>query len=158
VTNIETIGGFEVHFGSVTNYVALNANLRVGRFNDYFYNASGLKMRDKTPNLEKMPANRSFYPGNVNRKWQFYFYSKPSFRFALNNRLLQGGIFTGEDSPYTIPGDQLKRFYTNVEFGYGIVYNRIGMLFLQQFRSPEFVGAKPTTWGTVYLFVGMGGK
>jgi hypothetical protein len=35
VENIETIGGFEVNFGTLTNYIALNANLRVGKFNDY---------------------------------------------------------------------------------------------------------------------------
>ncbi len=156
VQNIEAIGGFEVNFGTVTNYVALNANLRVGKFNDFFFNSSGLKMRDKVPDFLKFGSKRPFFPANINRKWQVYFFAKPSFRFALNNSLLQGGIFNRKTSPYLIPADQLNRFYVNVEFGYGIVRNRFGVLYLQQFRSPEFQTAYATTWGTVYFFVGMG--
>lgn len=158
VENMETIGGFEVNFGTITNYVALNANLRVGKLNDYFYNSSGLKMRDKTASREKMPPRRPFYPANINRKWQVYFFAKPSFRFALNNSLLQAGLFNRNSSPYFLPGDQLERFYVNVEFGYGVVCRKFGILYLQQFRSPEFVGAHPTTWGTVYFLIGFGGR
>lgn len=158
VENIETIGGFEVNFGTITNYVGLNANLRVGKFNDYFYNSSGLKMRNKSPSFEKFPARRPFYPNNINRKWQYYFFAKPSFRFALNNSLLQGGLFAFSKNPYTVPSDQLNRFYVNVEFGYGLVFNRTGLLFLQQFRSKEFITAQSTTWGTIYLMFGFGGK
>lgn len=158
VENIETIGGFEANFGSVTNYIALNANLRIGKFNDYFYNSSGLKMRNKHITSDKYPTLRPFYPNNINRKWQYYFYAKPSFRFALNNSLLEGSWLRFNKNPYVLNGDQINHFYVNVEFGYGIVFNRMGVMYLQQYRSPEFKTAKPTTWGALYLLIGMGGN
>jgi lipid A 3-O-deacylase len=158
VENIETIGGFEVNFGTLTNYIALNAQLRIGKFNDYFYNSSGLKVRHKTPTLEDLKPGRSFFPANINRRWQYYFYAKPSFRFALNNSLLQGGVLSFKPNPYALDSDELQRFYAHVEFGYGIVYNRVGLLLVQQFRTPEFQTAKPSTWGGVYLIFGLGGK
>lgn len=154
--SIETIGGFEVNFGSISNFIALNANIRIGKFNDYFYNSSGLKMRNKSVNAEKM--TRPYFPNNINRNWQYYFYAKPSFRFELNNSLLQGGLFEFSKSPYTLNSDLLSRFYVNVEFGYGLVYKRTGLLYLQQFRSKEFTSGNPSTWGTVYLMFGFGGR
>ncbi len=155
VQNIEAIGGFEVNFGTITNSIGLNTNLRIGVFNDYFYNSSGLKMKEKSIRSERLPASRSFYPKNINRKFQLYFYVKPSFRFALNNSLLEGSFIRFGQNPYVLKGDQINRFYMNADFGYGLVMNRIGLLFLQSFRSPEFVNAKPTTWGTLYLFFGL---
>jgi hypothetical protein len=156
VKNIETIGGFEINFGSVTNYISLNNQIRLGLFNDYFFNASGLKMRNKYVDGEALPCRKNFFAQNINRNIQAYFFVKTSFRFTLYNSLLQGGPLNSGSNIYVIPNDALKRFYFNGEFGYCFAYKRFSVMYTQMFRSPEFITAKQSKWGTLTLLFGLG--
>jgi lipid A 3-O-deacylase len=155
VNRIETIALMEVNAGTVTNYLGVGGTVRFGRFNDYFFNASGLKMKNKDLKIEKL--KRSIFVSNLNRDLQHYFFVRTSFRFALNNSLLQGGIFTYYKSPYVLSDDALERFYFNGEFGYTIVYKKLGFTFSQFYRSAEFKTSRAAQWGSISLLIGMGG-
>lgn len=156
VRNIETISGFEMNFGTVTNYIGLNNQFRLGLFNDYFFNSSGLKMRNKFVNGQAFPTRKTFYSENINRDFQAYFFVKSSFRFALHNTLLQGGFFENQNNVYTIPSDALRRLYLNGEFGFAMAFKKFALIYTQLFRSPEFVTAKQSRWGALTIVVGLG--
>ncbi len=155
VKNIETISGFELNIGTITNYVALNTQVRLGLFNDYFYNSSGLKMREKGIIA---PNRKTYYTENINRDFQVYFFAKPSIRFTLYNSLLEGSPLQNDKSNYVIPSDDLNRLYYNIEFGYALAFRRFSLMYSQQVRSPEFKTAKFSKWGAITLIVGMRGR
>jgi lipid A 3-O-deacylase len=153
--NIEMMGNFEANIGTVTNYFGLGATFRVGLFNDYFLNEFGLRQgKNKVKRYTKCtdPKKRTrFYSQNLDRKFQFYAYIKPSFRIVIDNSLLEGGIFHYDESPYVLRADRLKRFYAHSEFGFCLAYRGVGLTFSQLFRTPEFDGAFDTHWGALTL-------
>ena len=152
---LETLGIMEVNAGTVTNFIGVGGQTRVGRFNDYFYNSSGLKMKDKQYDADELA--QAPFPENLNRDFQFYFFARATFRFALDNSTLEGGLFSFKRSPYVLTSDDIQRFYLNAQFGITVVLGRVGISFSQLYRSKEFVKGNPTHWGALRVVLGFGG-
>ena len=126
---VDIIGVMEANVGTVSNYMGLGGMIRVGWFDDYFHDIMQVK-------------------GKTN-KWQAYVYIRPMVRIVADNALLQGGIFTYYKSPYTIPRDDISRYYMNSEFGYSFTFRNMNVTYSQNIRTPEFKGAKNMFWGAV---------
>jgi lipid A 3-O-deacylase len=124
--NVDLIGVMELNIGTVSNYMGFGGMLRVGWFDDYFKNI--------------------FQVDGIN-KWQIFAFARPLVRIVADNSLLQGGIFTFRESPYRIPKDDLRRYYLETEFGYGISYHKFNFTYSQCVRTAEFKGAKNMQWG-----------
>lgn len=152
---LETIGLVEVNAGTVSNYVGFGGQVRLGRFNDFFYNSSGLKMKEKKYDEEDF--KRIPFISNLNRNFQFYFTARASFRFALDNSLLEGGFFSFKNSPFVLTSDEIHRFYMHAQFGVTLVIRKVSISFSQFYRSKEFIKGNPTHWGGIRLIFGMGG-
>ena len=125
--NVDIIGIMETNVGTVMNYMGFGGMIRVGWFDDYFQNI--------------MPVN-----GKTN-KWQAFVYMRPVVRIVADNSLLQGGMFTFYKSPYTIPRDDINRYYMNTDFAYSLSYRNFNFTYSQSIRTPEFRGAKNMFWG-----------
>lgn len=151
-SRLETLALMEVNAGTVSNYIGVGGQMRVGRFNDYFYNSSGLKMKNKTYSVEELKGIP--YAENLNRNFQIYFFARASFRFALDNSTLEGGLFSFRRSPYVLTSDEVQRFYLNAQFGLSLVFRKIGISFSQFYRSREFVKGNPTHWGAIRFVFG----
>lgn len=152
---LEAISVVEVNAGTVSNFVGFGGQVRLGRFNDFFYNSSGLKMREKEydeEDLEIIP-----FVSNLNRDFQFYFTARATFRFALDNSLMEGGFITYKNSPFVLTSDDIQRFYMHAQFGMTLVIRKIGITFSQFYRSKEFIEGNPTHWGGIRLVIGLGG-
>lgn len=130
---VDIIGTLEANVGTVMNYMGFGGMVRVGWFDDYFQDIMQVK-------------------GKTN-KWQAYVYMRPLVRIIADNALLEGGIFTYFKSPYTIPRDDISRYYMNTEFGYSLSFRNMNMTYSQSVRTPEFRGAKNMFWGaTTFSF------
>jgi lipid A 3-O-deacylase len=132
--NVDLMGILELNIGTVSNYMGFGAMLRVGWFDDYFKN---------------------IFQVDGNNPWQIFAFARPLVRIVADNSLLQGGLFSYRDSPYRIPKDDLKRYYMETEFGYGISYHKFNFTYSQCVRTAEFEGAKNMYWGKmsfVYSF------
>ncbi|MBL7815145.1 MAG: lipid A deacylase LpxR family protein [Saprospiraceae bacterium] len=131
---VDVIGLLETNVGTVTNYMGFGGMIRVGWFDDYFHDIMQLK--------------------GIKNRWQLYVYMRPIVRIVADNSLLQGGMFTYYKSPYTIPRDDINRYYMNSEFGYSISYRNINFTYSQYVRTPEYKGAKNMFWGATTFSVG----
>ena len=159
--NIEILGSAEMNFGTVTNFAGLGATFRFGRFNDYFYNESGLpfgldvQSQSEFVTCNTSLAERKFFKENLERKFQFYAFLKPQFRVVIDNSLLEGGFFSYANSPHTLDSDDIKRLYMNMEVGAVLaIGNSFSITYSQLFRTPEFKDALTTRWGAITATVG----
>lgn len=152
---LETIGLMEVNAGTVTNFIGVGGQTRLGIFNDFFYNSSGLKMKNKVYSEKRL--KKTPFPQNLNRKFQIYFTARTSFRFALDNSTLEGGIFSYKRSRYVLTSDQITRFYLNSKFGLTMVLNKFSISYSQLYRTKEFINGNATHWGSIKLVFGLGG-
>ena len=132
---VDVIGVLEANVGTVMNYMGFGGTVRVGWFDDYF--------------SDIMQVN-----GGRNR-WQAYVFMRPVVRIVADNALLQGGMFTFFRSPYTIPRDDVSRYYMNSEFGYALSYRRFNFTYSQCIRTPEFRGAKNMFWGAATFSIAL---
>ena len=132
--NVDIIGVFETNIGTVMNYMGFGGMVRVGWFDNYFHDIMQVK-------------------GNQN-KWQAFVFMRPVVRIVADNALLEGGLFTYYKSPYTIPRDDISRYYMNSEFGYSLSYRNFNVTYSQSVRTPEFRGAKNMFWGATTFSYG----
>lgn len=169
--SFDLIGMVEGHLGTVTNYLGTGVMLRIGQFNDYFQNATGLYDARLTarpvtdPNLYsridsarrerlKNPHNRKQPESFVNRRFQAYGFMRPIVRAVLDNSFLQGGWTSRFRNVYTIPSEDIERFYVNVEYGGVLAFGRTQLTYSQLFRTREFRQGKLQQWGRLSLLVG----
>lgn len=131
---VDIIGVMEANVGTVSNYMGFGGMIRVGWFDDYFHDIMQVK-------------------GKTN-KWQAYVYMRPLVRIVADNALLQGGMLTFYKSPYTIPRDDINRYYMNSEFGYSLTFRNFNFTYSQNIRTPEFKGAKNMFWGGMSFAMG----
>ena len=97
------------------------------------------------------------FVSNLNRDFQFYFTARASFRFTLDNSLLEGGIFSYKNSPFILTSDEIQRLYMHAQFGITFVIKKVSISFSQFYRSKEFIKGNPTHWGGIKLILGLGG-
>ena len=139
----ELIGLVEADAGTLSNKIAAGLTFRVGRYNSYFshYEKPGIPIRDGA--------------ANSYMKYQFYFYLKPVLVAFMDNSVLQGGMFTGYHSVYTIPTDSLTRYY--MQFEYGIVFGikRFGISVDEKLRTRAYTGSQVVQVGNITLFIGL---
>lgn len=169
--SFDLIGMVEGQLGTVTNFIGAGGMLRIGQFNDYFQNATGLydsrlSVRPVTdPSLyNRMDLTRleqtNALPDNkhaqlpTNRRFQAYGFMRPLIRAVLDNSFLQGGWTSRYRNPYTIPSEEIERFYINVEYGGVLSYGRTQLTYTQSFRTREFRFGKVQQWGRISLLLG----
>ncbi len=167
----DLIGMVEGNLGTVTNYIGAGGMLRIGQFNDYFQNATGLydprltahsvadptlysRMDSVRREQLKGPSNHKHPQSPANRRFQLYGFMRPLIRAVLDNSFLQGGWTSRFRNPYTIPSEDIERFYINVEYGGVLSYGRTQLTYSQSFRTREFQQGKVQQWGRISLLFG----
>jgi hypothetical protein len=175
--NFDLFQTVEGHAGTVTNFIGFGSTLRVGKFNDYFQNCTGLYEKDLILSEPRKMTNSQMYSKSSfieskqikidsttlienasNQKTQYYFYITPTVRTVLDNSFLQGGWINSRTTPYRLTPDEIERFYINVEYG-GVFSSELWgkkfqLTFVQAFRTAEFVNGKIQQWGKVDLLIG----
>lgn len=136
----DVIGDVEGAVGSLMNVAGVGGTLRIGLFNDYFQNPTGLYDAD----------------GTARRKFQCYAFMRAGFRAVLDNALLQGGWLNGSRNYYALPAVELRHFYGQVDVGGVIAGKNAQLTFTQHLRTPEFVSALADQWGHLSLLVRVG--
>lgn len=167
----DLIGMMEGHIGTVTNYLGTGLMIRIGQFNDYFLNATGLydprlanrlvaepklynKMNPATQEKLTNARNDKRPESPVDRRFQLYGYMRPIIRVVLDNSFLQGGWTSRSRNPHTIPSENIERFYVNMEYGGVVSFGRTQLTYSQSFRTREFRQGKTQQWGRLSLLIG----
>ncbi len=135
----DVIGQVEGNIGTLSNYAGMGTQLRIGLFNDYFQNATG---------LYSPPVGRSKYP---RRNVQFYAFLGTSFRAVLDNSLLQGGWLSGKTNFYALPAVEMKHFIGLIDFGGAIVVKNFQFTFTQSLQTPAFIAGLDHQYGHLSL-------
>ncbi len=139
----ELIGLIEANAGTLYNKITTGLTFRAGNYNSYFsyYEQPGVRL------------NKNYI--NKNKKGQFYFYLRPTFTALMDNSALQGGMFTGRQSVYTISADDLNRF--TMQFEYGIIFgiNRCALGVEERVITPEYKNAITMQFGSFVFFIGL---
>lgn len=171
--SFDVLGLVEGHVGTVTNYVGAGGMLRMGQFNDYFQNATGLfdayaprshpdyeqlyqnsERLAPTRQRRKQQANQAYQRQTpANQHFQLYAFMRPVLRTVLDNSFLQGGWLT-RNNPHTIKAEEVERFYVNVEYGGVLAYKKVQVAYVQSFRTREIRTGPTQQWGKVCLLVG----
>jgi lipid A 3-O-deacylase len=139
----EVIGLLGSDAGTLYNQITTGLTFRAGNYSSYFSNSEKPGVR-----LEK---------GKVHNKssYQYYFYMKPMVTAFMDKSVLQGGMFTGRNSPYTIPQDSLTRVFMEFEYGLVVGYKRFGISVSEKSRTPEFKNDPIIQWGNFTVYVGL---
>ncbi len=141
--NFELIGQIGADAGTLNNQITTGINFRMGRFNSYF------------SNYEKPGRGSVNNEANKYKNFQFFFYVKPFFTAFMDNSLLQGGMFTGYNSVYTIPQDSLTHFYMQFEYDIVIGTKRFGFSVNEKLRTAEFKNADNIQVGNFTFYIGL---
>lgn len=75
----------------------------------------------------------------------------PEFRLVGYDATLQGGIFRGADSPYTLNGHEVNRLVGQITGGAHVGIGKLGLTFSHTYLAPEFTGGRRHAWGTVVI-------
>ncbi|UHG92002.1 lipid A deacylase LpxR family protein [Spirosoma oryzicola] len=140
---VDIIGHVDGNIGMLSNYVTMGTLLRIGLFNDYFQNATGLYD----------PSS-----GQSRRRIQFYATLGTSFRAVLDNSLLQGGWFKGVDNYYALPAVELEHFLGLIDVGGVVAYKNVQLSFTQSLQTSEFKRGLDHQWGRFGLLFRCGHK
>ncbi|GAB3896436.1 lipid A deacylase LpxR family protein [Spirosoma agri] len=132
----DVIGRVDATLGMLSNQASMGTLLRIGLFNDYFQNATGLY----DPSM-----------GHSRRRVQVYATMGMAFRAVLDNSILQGGWFNGVDNYYALPAVELKHFLGLMDFGAVVAYRNVQLSFTQSVRTQEFKNGLDHQWGRVNL-------
>lgn len=131
----DLIGGLEGNVGTLSNYAGTSLLLRLGLFNDYFQNATGLYERNK-------PNQHPF---------QVYAFARPTLRAVLDNSLLTGGWFNHNREPYSLPFTELRHGYAQLEYGVTLAYKGFSGSYSIIWRGREYRTGEAQPWGRILL-------
>jgi lipid A 3-O-deacylase len=138
--NLQVLGLLSTNLGTLSNNVNAGLIVRAGLFSDYF------------SNYERQTSNQRINPY---RKFQLFFFVRPTVRFVMNDSVLQGGIFTHRQADYVLNSDFLNHAFMQVEYGGVLMHNRLGISFSEKLITPQFKGAPSQQVGNITLFVGI---
>jgi hypothetical protein len=126
----DIIGSISANAGTVTNYLKMGGLVRLGLFNDYFQ-------------------------GSLKQNEEISLFFSPNICFFYDQALLEGGFTTrsAHNFPYTIPREQMKHFYYDMQFGASINIKKVKIIYTQNLRSPEFLTALNSYWGSIGVSV-----
>lgn len=132
---VDIIGRVDANIGTLSNYATMGTLIRIGQFNDYFLNATGL------------------YTASGTHRFQFYATLGTSFRAVLDNSILQGGWFNGTHNYYALPAVELRHFLGLIDFGGVIAYKNAQLSFTQSLQTVQFKSGLDHQWGRIsFLF------
>ena len=141
--NFQIIGLIGADAGTLYNQITAGLTFRAGKYNSYFSNY------EKAVNPDNLNSKETY------KKFQFFFYMKPIVTAFMDSSTLQGGMFTGRDSDYTIKSDDLTHYYMQFEYGFIIGTKRFGLSINQKLRTAEFKNATNIQVGNLTLFIGL---
>ena len=141
--NLELLGNVEGNAGTLVNNMGLGLQFRAGKFFNYFSN-----------------YERPTFKGNSNapappNRFQFFFYMKTNGVAVMDDATLQGGFFSHNQSPYRISKDSINRFYMQYEYGIVIANKRVGFVFAEKIRTPEFKRSYAEQIGNLTFYIGL---
>ncbi len=139
----EVIGLLEADAGTLSNKITTGLTFRMGTYNSYFSNY-------EKPGLQTSKERHEAY-----KKVQFFFYVKPTFTAFVDNSTLEGGMFSGYGSVYTLNKDSLTRFYMQFEYGLILGSGRCGVSINEKLRPAEYKNAPTIQVGNLTFFVGL---
>jgi lipid A 3-O-deacylase len=140
---LQVIGILEANAGSLSNNLSTGLLVRAGIFNSYFSNF-------EKPGTSEEASNKTGY-----KKFQFFFFLRPTATAFMDNSVLQGGMFTGRTSPYIIKSDDLTRVFMQFETGIVIGHKNFGLSISEKMRSAEFKNAVTQQVGNIIVYMGI---
>lgn len=135
--------GYEKQLFRYRNFFSIQSNsgLQVGTL---FTNASvGF-------NTAAGLINSPFSSEENRKRFQIYLYAQPLLKTVGYDATLQGGIFNN-DSPYSIPAEEIERFTGQVNFGIVIKGNRFYLEYTRTSITREFETGSSANWGGIKL-------
>jgi hypothetical protein len=142
-TNLDIIGDVQANAGTLSNNMGVGIKFRAGIFNDYFSNYERPTFKDDRVGQSDM------------KKLQCFFFMKTIGIAVMDDATLQGGFFTHNTSPYKIGKDSVSRFYMQYEYGITIAKKRLGVIFSEKIRTPDFKGTYAQQVGNFTLYIGL---
>ena len=149
----EAIPFGEAQVGTIYNNIGAGFTFRLGFMTPYFqsYNPGSVlipQLEDEEEHKEPKRLPRFF-----EHVRQIYLFARPQGRAILYNSMMQGGVLNRE-SVYTIENSDVSSFYTQIDYGIGIQYNRVTLAFYQSIRTKEFkFAAESHRWGGVNIII-----
>ncbi len=140
---LQVIGILEANAGSLSNNLSTGLIVRAGVFNSYF------------SNFEKPGTSQDASTKSIYKKFQFFFFLRPTVTAFMDNSVLQGGMFTGRTSTYIIKSDDLTRVFMQFETGIVIGHKNFGISISEKLRTAEFKNAITQQVGNIILYVGI---
>lgn len=98
--------------------------------------------------------NAPFSSEENNKKFQVYLYAQPLLKIVGFDATLQGGIFNN-DSPYTIPAEDIERITGQANFGVVVKINSFYLEYTRSTITREFETGSAANWGGVRLGFGI---
>lgn len=128
----------EAQLNTGLTYAEVGATVRFGRLNPPFY--------DLNFALHSIRANREIY------EWQLFGYVEGAARLVGYDATLQGGLIN-RGSPYTLSGEDLRRFVPRGSVGVTFLHRLIGLGYEHTFLGPQFQAASAHNFGQIKLLV-----
>lgn len=141
--NLEIIGLLGANVGTLYNNLNVGLTFRAGLFSDYFSNY-------ERPAVQEGASHTKDY-----RRFQFFFFMRPTARLVMDDSMLQGGFFTHDRAEYVMDRDLINRANIQFEYGFILGYNRFGVSFSEKLRTAEFSGGPNQQIGNLTLFIGL---
>ena len=135
--NILLVGFVETFSGTLYNAAGVGFMLRIGKFNNYFENASISQQTSKN-------------------KFQIYVFMRPTARVVLSNALLQGGLIhqiSGQTNFYYLDKDEIERLNVLYDVGINFELPKFSISFSQKLRTAEYKGQYVQEVGNITMRV-----
>lgn len=137
IKSLEILGSVDGKIGTMATAFSALSYIRYGLFNPYF-------------------GNRDLAVASA-RRFQLYLMARPQFTFTAYNALLQGGIFKSTDTNFEqLQGGQqthMRRWSIGMDYGIGIVINRMSLLYTQKTRTEWMSGTGKHSVGNITLLI-----
>lgn len=140
---LQVIGGAQLYAGTMQNGAAIYPLILIGKMNPYF---DGL--------FSQYSAGRDAYG---RKRWQIYFVAKPELQYFQTNALLEGGIFSGNQTWQKNNGSPvpvLRHWIPMLAYGGVLSHGNCSVSFLQNVSSTTLKGLYCHDWGNVSLYFG----
>lgn len=141
--SFDLIGSVQGSAGTLYTNMGLSLLTRAGLLNNHFLN-----------DRASAAANGSQALQQFQQLHVFAFMQATGF-VVMDDATLEGGFFTHDKSPYTIPKDNLKRLCLEYRYGFVVEKRPFRFVFSQSLRTAEFKGDYVQQTGNVSVQFGL---
>ncbi|KAA2245162.1 lipid A deacylase LpxR family protein [Chitinophaga agrisoli] len=134
---MELIAGASGYAGTMLDGGAIHTTLRIGHMNPYFGIKRGSAQREK--------------------KFQAYFFMRPTVEYTWYNALLEGGLFSWNDSGFEVRKSFNKAtlipWNTRIDYGVTLAFRRFMIACSQKTQSASLKGTRQHEVGNISLYL-----